>query len=166
MTQVKHSSWKKLLKKTTPNKYLFAFQLPRNPPYKQTLFALLSGGALGVVVGIVLSPWLAVVLIGSTGSVWLVLYRAQRDYFLGITTTLEVEMRSVIGFWPHQSRFDISRIKYIRSPNPVRSPGLEFLDIDRQRLGVFNTSRITDAKFQAFLAILRQHNKILKFLNW
>jgi hypothetical protein len=90
----------------------------------------------------------------------------QRYYFLGITTTLQVEMRSIVGMMPRYARFDINRIKYIQSPNPTRSPGLVFLDIDRRRLGVFNTSHITDAAFQEFLQILRQHNRILKFLNW
>lgn len=122
------------------------------------------------VVSVALAVWIhwsmAMIFISTSGGIWFYRRWRQRHYFLGITHDLQVEMHSFIDFLPRSAIFDIQRIKYIRSPNPTHSSGLVFLDIDRQHLGVFNTSRITDTEFQQFLSTLREHNKILKFLNW
>ena len=93
-------------------------------------------------------------------------YLVRGYYFLAITNENEVIMRSMVNLVPRNATFAVDRIKYIRSPNPTYSPGLMFLDIDRRRLGVFNPNRIPDREFQKFLAILRKHNQILKFLDW
>lgn len=112
--------------------------------------------------------WL--IMLGFSGLLMLLLgpytWWARQFYFLGITTDNVVVVRSIVNLVPRRATFAIDRIKFIRSPNPQYSQGLTFLDIDRRRLGVFNTAMIPDKEFQKFLAILRQHNQILKFLDW
>lgn len=161
--------------------YRFAFRLP--PATRR--FEINGIGLVGY--GIVLASALCPLIFGivqffATGDPgwWVIVvfstallflfgpyaYWARRYYFLAITHDHQIIMRSIVNILPRRARFELEQVRYIQSPNPAISPGLVFLDMDKRRLGVFNTGMIPKGDFDRFLKIIREHNPSLKFLDW
>ena len=161
--------------------YRYAFRLP--PATRRFEINGIGLVAYGIVLGSAICPLVfstvQLISTGDQGWWFLILfslgmlflfgpyaYWARRYYFLAITHQNEIIMRSVVNLLPRQSRFELERVKYIKSPNPAVSAGLRFLDMDKRLIGVFNTGMIPNREFQKFLKIIREHNPNLKFLDW